>query len=190
MKTHTTKTIGNTTICMEMTATNWVVKASVYKPKAKYCQHERTFLNRYATEAEAKVVFENMIANEIALQAKAAERKAAKMQANKAVNAADFYQVGDIVVNTWGWEQTNNDFYKVTKLTAKTIEVTPVYVKVIEGSVYEHGMACEVEPSDEIKPNGKTYKLLVRSEGRLSNPQTYYHFRKWNGQALYESWYA
>ena len=122
---------------------------------------------------------------------KETDNKEKRKQANKGVDAALFYQVGDILVNSWGWEQTNIDYYQVVKVGNKTIDIQAIYSKVVEGSYYSHGMACEVVAAkDSFIENGKSYRLRVKQEGRLSNPETYHHFTKWSGTAKYQSWYA
>ena len=35
-------------------------------------------------------------------------------------------KVGDILASSWGYEQTNVDFYKVTKVTAKSVKIEQV----------------------------------------------------------------
>ena len=127
-----------------------------------------------------------------------AERKAAekanKKKLNDEINAKDHFKVGDFIVNTWGWEQTNVDFYIVTDVKDKTIEIKEVYGSRVEGSDYSHGMACEVVPTPRLIEDGKSYKLRVKSgyQGSvaLSNPKSFYYMHKWSGKPEYNSWYA
>lgn len=113
-----------------------------------------------------------------------------KRQANAGVKASDFYKLGDVIVNTWGWEQTNVDFYRVTEVLNKTIRIKAITAKMVEGSMYSHGMACSLLPGDEFIPDGKEYLLRVYPEGRLSNPASYYYMHKHDGREQYCSWYA
>lgn len=62
----------------------------------------------------------------------------------------DGYDVGDILYSSWGWEQTNIDWYRVVKRTAATVWMEPLYGK----RTYEHQMAGSVVPVDEVKPIG------------------------------------
>lgn len=39
-------------------------------------------------------------------------------------------EVGTVLVSSWGYDQTNIDFYEVVKRTAKTVEVRPIRRKV------------------------------------------------------------
>ncbi|MFA5448854.1 MAG: hypothetical protein WC292_00210 [Clostridia bacterium] len=44
-------------------------------------------------------------------------------------------KVGDIFVYTWGYEQTNVDFYQVIKVTKKTVTILPIKTK----GIYNYG---------------------------------------------------
>lgn len=129
-----------------------------------------------------------------------AERRRLVKEANANIKAGDFYSVGDIVVNTWGFEQTNVEFYQVTEVKAKTIVVRSVAQSIVKGSMMSHGMACDVVPVKdgffaEDDYLHEVYALRVKAghkgEGHcLSNPESYYYFHKWDGRAEYKSWYA
>lgn len=112
--------------------------------------------------------------------------KQAKRQANKETSAADYYKVGDIIVSTWGYEQTNTDFYVVQRITSKTIEVRACAE--IRENYVSHGMACDVLP-DPAHVYGEPFKLIVRAAGKLASGDNYKYFRKWDGRAQYKSWY-
>lgn len=111
-----------------------------------------------------------------------------RREANRNIVASDFYKVGDIVVNTWGYDQTNIEFYKVEKVMNKMIFVKELSLSSVQGS--ESFMSCSVVPTDIYKEGGMEYKLVVKAEGRLSNPESYYYMHKWSGKPLYMSWYA
>jgi hypothetical protein len=120
------------------------------------------------------------------------QKKQEQKVKNAGIDATKIYQIGDIVVNTWGWEQTNVDFYKVTKVTARQIEVVEIGDKNVEGS--DGFMSAMVMP-DVDNVGEKTYKLRVKAgwgndSHSLSNPASYYYFRKWDGRPEYKSWYA
>lgn len=122
------------------------------------------------------------------------KEKAEKKRLNDEINAKDHFKVGDFIVNTWGYEQTNVDFYIVTDVKDKTIEIKEVYGSTVKDSMYSHGMACEVVPTTKLIENGKSYKLRVKSgyQGSvaLSNPKSFYYMHKWSGRPEYNSWYA
>jgi len=53
------------------------------------------------------------------------------------INAIDKVKVGDIFVNSWGYDQTNIDYFQVTRKTNKTI-----YIREISSEVKETGFMC------------------------------------------------
>lgn len=123
-------------------------------------------------------------------QIKARElEKQKRREANK-VSAKDFYQIGDIVYNSWGYEQTNVSFYQVVRMTKRSIVVKQITQSQVEGSMEKHGMACDVIPEkDSFIIDGKEYMLRVKKDGILSQPNTVYYFKKWDGRPQYKSWY-
>lgn len=56
-------------------------------------------------------------------------------------------QVGDILYSDWGYDQTNINFYQVTKVIGKMVEVKEIGGRSVEGSTYSHGMADSVIPA-------------------------------------------
>ena len=113
-----------------------------------------------------------------------------KRQAQKNLKATDFYIKGDIIYSSWGYEQTNVDFYQVIKMTAKTITVKKISQEIEEGSVYSHGMAHNVlAVKDSFLDNVKEFRLSVRPEGRLAGGSSYEYFSKWGGESKYVSFY-
>lgn len=67
---------------------------------------------------------------------RAAERKAKVLEV----------KVGDLFVSSWGYEQTNVDFYQVIAVKGKTFTIREIASKTVEGSTYPHGMADERMP--------------------------------------------
>lgn len=101
------------------------------------------------------------------------------------------FKVGDIVTNSWGYDQTNVDWYRVTRTTEHYVWLKPVAatLQTDEGagpmSGYERLALDEnLKPIDLDKPeqkhkasgNGVTMKYGVGS--------------KWTGESQYSSWYA
>ena len=72
-------------------------------------------------------------------------------------------QVGSILVSSWGYEQTNVDFYEVVKLLGPTM----VAIREIDKKVVKQG-----GPSDEVVPvpgafTGETLRKKVGNSNRL-----------------------
>jgi hypothetical protein len=160
-------------------------------PKGKYLK-EKTLTNyvyrNYQEASNAAVQLALSITNRE--QRRLAYNKE-KREKNKNTKASDYYQLGDIIVNTWGYEQTNVSFYQAIKITNRTITVKEIASTTVPETTGSMGMSCDVLPKiDGFTANGKEYKLIVYSEGRLSNPTSYYYFHKWDGRPMYSSWYA
>ena len=58
-------------------------------------------------------------------------------------------EVGDILVSLWGYDQTNVDFYKVTKTTDKSVWLKPIKQKVVHSSEGGITLSENVVPVDE-----------------------------------------
>lgn len=119
------------------------------------------------------------------------ERKNKQKIAQANLSAADHFKVGDILVNSWGCEQTNIEFYQVTEIKNKSIRVHE-----IKKNYQETGFLCgESMPIiNDFIENAKPFnlRLKVDSQGGVSicNPKSFYYFHKWDEQPEYESHYA
>lgn len=107
------------------------------------------------------------------------------------------YKVGDYLYSTWGYEQTNVDFYKVVGVTAKTLKIVPVKSKT---DVADSSLSRYVVPTDEIDEycvfdkNGD-----IKKKGYMTKRINKYGYisisdcvkaRKWDGRSVLEtSWY-
>ncbi len=103
-------------------------------------------------------------------------------------------KVGDILEDSWGYEQTNVEFYKVTKI------VSPCKIEIVEvghsRSNYEsHGMACDVVPDVNNEIGERIVKTVAQDSWEKQDGR--YHIKinscvsltPWNGQPCYCSWY-
>ena len=55
-------------------------------------------------------------------------------------------KVEDILYSSWGYDQTNIDFYQVVEVKGKSVVIREIAAKSVEGSLYSHGMADMVVP--------------------------------------------
>jgi hypothetical protein len=110
------------------------------------------------------------------------ERKAASRAAR---NSGHGVEVGDILVGSWGYDQTNVDFFKVKKIVGKTmVEVVSIGSKLVETTGPMAGRVV-ADPDAETK---KTYRVKL-SNGSGKSP-VYGRVSKWDGKPMYESHYA
>ena len=169
---------------------NGKILVKVFNTNAKKEWKQQIAFYSFRTEEERTHYIENLKANiETRIREKAeriAERKAF-------VNPA---KVGDILVCSWGYDQTNIDYYQVTKVIGKMVEIQAIRGKSVEGSGESHGMSDRVTPSkgsfiEGEKPmrklvqgtyNGKGYSVFIASYADA-------YLTKENEES-YRSWYA
>ena len=95
-------------------------------------------------------------------------------------------QIGDLYVNSWGYDQTNVDAYQVTRLTPKKMELAPIDTAPVSGT--DGFMSCKVVPvKDSFTPNGR--KFLVRQATEFCLRYGWCK-RHQEGRTYYCSWYA
>jgi hypothetical protein len=123
--------------------------------------------------------------NKIANETREVERKA-KQKLQKTEGAKNV-QVGDIFCYSWGWEQTNLDFYQVTeKKTAATIKVRPIYFESVETTSWASENVKPVANDfrgDEftVRLNGDSFKRSCGSANKIDKDED---------RTFYRSWYA
>lgn len=105
-------------------------------------------------------------------------------------NIKNIINVGDIVYDSWGYEQTNIDFYQVTKVLNASVIIRPISSETVPGS--EGNMCANVKPvansfvGDEIRKNVRIYgdKYYLPSKyGSISKYES-------GDEGVYSSWYA
>jgi hypothetical protein len=169
---------------------NYAVQLRQLTPKAKYSPYKSIFNYGFNSYLDAINYANNYKEREVNRLEERKVERVKRAQENK-VDAKDFYKIGDIVVNSWGYEQTNIDFYQVVDITARTIKIKSIHCETVKDSLESNGMSCLVVAlKNEFEEDGEEYKLIVKKEGRLSNPERFYYFQKWDGRPEYKSWYA
>jgi len=121
-------------------------------------------------------------------------------KAMQVFKAADYFTPGDIVVNTWGYEQTNVDFYQVTEVLNKKIRVRKIGAEIVNatGPMSANVMPVKDSFCDNSESSRNVSLLSLKAEinvsgvvsCRICDPQSYYYFHKWDGKPQYCSWYA
>lgn len=168
----------------------FAAKYELATPNGKYHKTELLSHYVYKTLEEALSAASGWMDRIRANNETDAKRKEKAKEAQKTLSAAEFYKVGDVVYCSWGFEQTQVDFYRVIRVLPKQIEVAELYQKTVEGSEMSHGMADDRVPDNELRPNGDKYRLTVRPGGDLSKISSFQYPHKWDGRPKYCSWYA
>src|ERR1035437_248284 len=74
-------------------------------------------------------------------------------------------KIGDLFYSSWGYEQTNVDFYQVTEKKGKTFTVKQIHSATVKDSTMPHGMADDRVPfkNSFLDETQNLHKLLEHS---------------------------
>ncbi len=96
-------------------------------------------------------------------------------------------KVGDILHGSWGYDQTNAEFWQVVDVRAsgKTVRIAPLAHKAVEGS--QGFMSQMVLPQPGVFTDEPVTKRVQPGDEIAFE---FYHAYPWHGKAVYSSWYA
>lgn len=171
--------------------------ANKIKSKSRFPKPE--FNYRFRSKERMVEFVEQFISQKLEHIKRKEERKEAVKKAKEEMNHS--FKVGQILYDSWGWEQTNIDFYQVTKVLPKSVEVRRIASEYIKNQPEGYSsMSAFVKPTPnaflvEKKPELKKIQVLVNHEGKFSQ----YYIKSRHGwiseytqgeKGVYESWYA
>jgi hypothetical protein len=141
-------------------------------------------------EAYAKEFAESEAANQ-AYKAKHAEEKKQK-RAN--LKASDFWQVGDVVYTSWGYDQTNVEYYQILEVKARSVKIQQIKVNSSDQPGSPTGGLVQPRRGEFV---GNPYLSPIDENGgftagptwKKSKPSFRHRAYKWNGKAKYTSSY-
>jgi hypothetical protein len=87
-------------------------------------------------------------------------------------------KVGDILVSSWGYDQTNVDFYEVVKTTEKTVWFISIGSKIVDGN----GHRGSVIPDREVRGE----KISRRKNKSGWHGQVWIDLNSFSGATLWE----
>ena len=100
---------------------------------------------------------------------------------------SDRLEAGSILRYSWGYGQTNVDWFQVIRRSNKS-----VWIREIQGNIVEKGFMCgdaTPRPGD-MKPLAKVQRKLVQEQdGEEFIKMDYGMAVPWNGRPAYVSWY-
>jgi len=100
----------------------------------------------------------------------------------------DSVRVGDIFVDTWGYDQTNVDFYQIVEKKGRAVMVRPIAARSVKGS---EGFMSDRRVAVPGNFKGEAAKkILGFSNGQAHLPSKYGWCGKWSGSAMSCTWYA
>lgn len=85
-----------------------------------------SFCYAFKTSERAAAHLEEFIAAAKWSAAFKAAEKAKTASARAALKASDHWAVGDVVYTSWGYDQTNVEFYQITRVLARSVEVREI----------------------------------------------------------------
>jgi hypothetical protein len=97
-------------------------------------------------------------------------------------------KVGDILVSSWGYDQTNIDFYKVIGLTAKSVKIVKIGQQIHEQTGW---LQETVLPDPDIVLSEPiTRRVGIASDGYSVKVRDYAWAYLWDGRPKHQSHYA
>ena len=107
------------------------------------------------------------------------ERKASR----KSPPASDYFMIGDVLYTSWGYDQTNVDWYQVTKVKGKSIWLRKIAENSSDAGNCSSGYT---QPRRNLFIGGE-FRKTVQKDGYIS--ADFGSMRKWDGKAKYCSSY-
>lgn len=101
--------------------------------------------------------------------------------------------VGDILYSSWGYEQTNIDFYQVTEVVSdKTIKIREIGSKDVGTGTDNFMSGRKVAVKDDFLPNSKemTKRVQCCNDQPYIRLNSYSWTTPWDGRPMSYSWYA
>lgn len=159
--------------------------------RAKSIYAKPIFNYRFSSLAQMIEWLNKFLENRLAIKASEEARKAEK---KKALENNPF-QVGDLMYDSWGYEQTNIDFYQVIEVKNKSVVIQPIKGKMVPSQGYSSmaGLTAPVKDSFCGEPIKKNVTAWV------SNGNPNYYLKSKHGiinqynkgeEGVYCSWYA
>lgn len=168
--------------------------AKMYRMTPKGRSNEAIEFNyRFSTSAARDQYIATFYANQAAREARSVERKNAKSEARK--NMVNPFKVGDILYDSWGYEQTNIDFYQVVEVGAKSVKIRPLAQNQIIKEGYSSMSEFVTPMVDVFTGPAETHILQMYLNSVTGEPVVYVTSRhgsisKYDGQEKYQSHYA
>ncbi len=145
-------------------------------------QSKATWHHRFATEAQRDAKIKEFFD---CLADNAARRAERKIQATQ----PHTLKLGDIIYNSWGYDQTNIDFYEVVGVSANFVSLQSLDSKTSGGSGHSMSGYASAVPGTA---KGEVTRHRVSVSTFNANYINFKHGSgsKWDGKPIYCSWYA
>lgn len=94
-------------------------------------------------------------------------------------------KVNDILYSSWGYDQTNIDFYKVKRVMKSMIEIVPIESRIVEEESTTYTDAVVPYPANE----GKSFRRKIKDygSGLWVNISSYQGATLWDGNPKHQT---
>lgn len=137
--------------------TFYFIKKYRATPKAKYHKEKCEYYYRYSTEVQRDEILQKEIEsfNKREQQKEDADKKRTEMREN----FTNPYNVGDLFYDSWGYDQTNIDFFQVVEVGRMSVKLRKI------GQIYIRGGGCSM--SEYVKPDkdrfiGQEFRTIIQ----------------------------
>ena len=144
-----------------------IFKGTAAKPLCYYTFRSSEAREKYATETVANI-----------------DERVASKASRQAAKAEDHYFVGDVLYSSWGYEQTNVEFYQVVEVKGSSVYLREVYQNSSDVHGSPHGGRTQPRRNEFI--NDKVVRKLVAQDGSVKAP-IHGWLSKWTGKSVYTS---
>jgi hypothetical protein len=167
-----------------------IARCNKIAPKSRM-GYKAIFAYRFRTMDEMTKYINDFMATKTDYKIMKELEKTAKSEAKK--NLINPFKVGDILVNSWGWEQTNIDFFQIVKVGPKSVTYREI------GSDLTHSdglssMAGYVMARRDYFIGDEVTKVLqcygIGEKLTIYVPCKHGSISLWDGEKEYCSWYA
>jgi hypothetical protein len=103
------------------------------------------------------------------------------------------FKVGDIITNSWGYDQTNVDWYRIARTSKSYVWLQPIAGQTEQTGFMSGNSTPHVDTGSDnpeqwgFKDSKEPVEKHLASGDYVS--MKYGSGRKWNGEKVYESWY-
>lgn len=94
-------------------------------------------------------------------------------------------KVNDIFYSSWGYDQTNINFYKVKRIMKSMVEIVPIESRIVEEESTEYTDAVVPYPSNEGNPIKR--KLKRYDDKYYINISSFQGASQWDGKAKHQT---
>jgi hypothetical protein len=163
----------------------WINLENATRPKAMFFSGKKAkydFWNSFLSTDQMKNKINDSIKNLLHREEMKQKRKKEKKEELTNIKK------GDLFVSSWGYDQTNVDFYQCTAVKGQTLTFKSIHRKTVKDSEYSHGMADEVTAVKDSFIVDENHPILTKRSLKISSFQ--YLYPTTETEKHYRSWYA